>query len=263
MTEFKRIVIGDLHGRYDSLQKIYDREDPDSVILLGDYFDNRSGITPVDQGKNYDKILKLQKSHNKKKRLKFIKLLGNHDYHYLIDGEKYSGWNIGTKFIAQEKLKKDLDDNKIQIVYIDEVNKTIYSHAGVTDIWLNTECYCQNSLGMINDLSLDYFSFVGFNMFGDDPRNSPIWVRPNSLLKSMYRDNFGKEWTQVVGHTNCKKPIIVGQDNNQWNPDIDTWENAKLWVIDCMPKYYMRETLDDTMKCVKREIVEVECNCCK
>ena len=34
----KRIVIGDPHGRWRSVKKIYDYEQPDEVIILGDYF---------------------------------------------------------------------------------------------------------------------------------------------------------------------------------------------------------------------------------
>lgn len=33
----KRIVIGDPHGRWRSVKKIYDYEQPDEVIILGDY----------------------------------------------------------------------------------------------------------------------------------------------------------------------------------------------------------------------------------
>ena len=36
----KRIVIGDPHGRWRSVKKIYDYEQPDEVIILGDYFDS-------------------------------------------------------------------------------------------------------------------------------------------------------------------------------------------------------------------------------
>ena len=39
---FKRLVIGDFHGHFESLKAIYDLEKPYEVIHLGDYFDNFS-----------------------------------------------------------------------------------------------------------------------------------------------------------------------------------------------------------------------------
>ena len=33
----KRIVIGDPHGRWGLVKQIYDKEQPDEVIILGDY----------------------------------------------------------------------------------------------------------------------------------------------------------------------------------------------------------------------------------
>ena len=36
----KRIVIGDPHGRWGYIKQIYDKEQPDEVIILGDYFDS-------------------------------------------------------------------------------------------------------------------------------------------------------------------------------------------------------------------------------
>lgn len=248
----KRIIIGDLHGRYETLKDIYDKENPDSVILLGDYFDNRSGMSPQEQGDNYDKILVLQDNH---KNGEFIKLLGNHDYHYLIDGEKYSGWTWDIKVLAQPKLKADFDQRKLQFIYIDKKNQTIYSHAGVSSVWLNNECYLQNNLNEINNLHLSYFEFVGCNMFGDDPRNSPIWVRPNSLLSSMYIGDDGAMWTQIVGHTYCKTPIITNENGNRWNEK--DWKDVKFWCIDCMPHYYMRETIDNEGIVINRKIVRV------
>ena len=36
----KRIIIGDPHGRWVSFKNIYDKEQPNEVIVLGDYFDS-------------------------------------------------------------------------------------------------------------------------------------------------------------------------------------------------------------------------------
>lgn len=252
----KRIIVGDLHGRSQVFKDIYEKEDPNSVILLGDYWDNRSNMSTEEQEENYLIIRDIQKKHGKKHLLPFIKIIGNHDFHYLVDNQRYSGWNISNKLVAQPLLKEDIEKGLLKFVYVDGVNKTIYSHAGITNQWLYSECgNC--SLQDINKLSYHCFEFIGWNPYGDDPGNSPIWVRPRSLSNDMYKDMFGHTWTQVVGHTNVKKPLVLTKGKIEWNPDIDTWENGLLWIIDCMPKYYIRETLNDELVITNREIVEV------
>ena len=58
----KRIVLGDTHGRYDVIEEIYNIENPDEVILLGDYCDSYINDTSV-VVESYKKIRKLQKEH--------------------------------------------------------------------------------------------------------------------------------------------------------------------------------------------------------
>ena len=42
---YKRLIFGDFHGHFNSLNQIYQDEKPYSVIHLGDYFDNFHGST--------------------------------------------------------------------------------------------------------------------------------------------------------------------------------------------------------------------------
>ena len=82
-----RLVIGDIHGHIEPFKSIYEKEDPDDVIILGDYFDNFHGSDKeiVDCFKS---ILSMQKKH---KKGEFILLIGNHDFHYMDLTEAYSG----------------------------------------------------------------------------------------------------------------------------------------------------------------------------
>ena len=67
----KRIIIGDPHGRWNVLKSIYNKEQPDEVIILGDYFDSFN-INAYDQRDCYDNIIALRKEHLSKKKGRFI-----------------------------------------------------------------------------------------------------------------------------------------------------------------------------------------------
>lgn len=89
----------------------------------------------------------------------------------------------------------------------------LFSHAGVTKTWLKKNVHPDQSLEVgINELlytSPEAFAFtIGENSspFGDDITQSPIWVRPTSLL----RDRISG-YIQVVGHT-IQDRIIPSDD---------------------------------------------------
>ena len=82
---YKRLIFGDFHGHFNSLNQIYQDEKPYSVIHLGDYFDNFHGS--ADSIKDaFTNLLKLREDHlSDTKNGDFTLLLGNHDYHYIDD----------------------------------------------------------------------------------------------------------------------------------------------------------------------------------
>ncbi len=238
----KRIVIGDIHGLFGVFQDIYNLEKPDSVIIVGDYFDSFT-IDPIVQKYGWEDLMCLRDNH---KGGEFIMITGNHDMHYLSNFyEKYSGYNNYTATFASDFVKDALYKNILQMCYIDEINKTIYSHAGVTQTWFNKWC---KKLKDINKLPIDAFRFVGTNIYGDDPRNSPIWVRPNSLISDPYYDKDHYMWNQIFGHTHKSKVTIVAQPGPK----------TTLYNIDCMPNEYLVETLDDNKKLITREVKTYE-----
>ena len=49
------------------------------------------------------------------------------------------------------------------------------------------------------------FDFNGFNPFGDDPQQSPIWIRPVALKMANY-NMLHKDLIQVFGHTVSRDP---------------------------------------------------------
>ena len=267
---YKRIIFGDFHGHFDSLNQIYQDEQPYSVIHLGDYFDNFSS-SPREMEEAFTNLLELRKNHlENTKNGDFVLLLGNHDYHYLQYGlEKYSGYNTGYDLWAHQQLQELWNTHQLKLVEYDYTSKTLYSHAGITNTWLKENRMDKVELEYLNSINLFRLRFTyagGGDEYGDSVYSSPIWVRPNSLLSDMYKDEDGIEWTQIVGHTHNTTPVCYYPKNNRiGNPSSIDWniinskeENPILWVMDCMPKYYIREmiTIDGEVK--SREIVKNE-----
>ena len=233
----KRLVCGDIHGHFDTFLEIYNEENPDDIILLGDYVDSFTK-SPKECYDCLTNILFLKENH---KKGEFIMLLGNHDFHYLPISERYSGYKIETKELCSHILFDNIyNDKTIKIIYIDKLNNTIYSHAGISNTWFKyNNIKSLEDINKINKFSDLYkFKFSGFNFYGDDATQGPLWIRPNSLQKDMFSlNNF--TWNQIVGHTHTKKPLVF--DN--------------LTVIDTMPNYYIVQELDNGI-IVNQEIKE-------
>ena len=241
----KRIVIGDPHGRWGLVKQIYDKENPDEVIILGDYFDSFK-IDVYTQRDGYENIVNLRKEHLKMHKGRFVMLIGNHDMHYMDENfGRCSGWNPLSASVAEYPLCRDWDKEILQMIFVDEINKTIYSHAGVSMNWFTKWCM---SLGDINTLDIPAFRFTyrdGGDEYGSSTYSSPLWIRPEGLKKSMYVDKDGIVWSQVFGHTEPDTPI-------HWKAN-----EADFYGIDCIYKHYLIEYLDDDMKLIKRELGNV------
>lgn len=242
----KRLILGDVHGHIEQVKYAYEKEQPDQVIILGDYVDSFV-VKPEEQKKCLDELLKMHRYHCMEHgKDSFIMLMGNHDFHYIYNIERYSGYNPDTNKLVHETLAQMVDDNMLPIIYIDRVNKTIYSHAGVSMSWLKERCHgCR--IENVNNLSIDYLKFTykdGGNAFGSSKYNSPIWIRPGSLMDDMYAED--EVFTQIVGHTHThfiESYAVYDQD-------------MKLYMCDCLVNQYLVETLDDDGILIERKIVD-------
>ena len=80
----KRITIGDPHGLWRFVKQIYDKDQPDEVIILGDYFDSFN-IDVYTQGNLMRTQLNFVKNILRSIGKGMHVLIGNHDMHYMDD----------------------------------------------------------------------------------------------------------------------------------------------------------------------------------
>lgn len=202
----KTIFLGDTHGR--SLWKdIIAKENPDRVVFIGDYFDSFD-IKSTEQMFNFKEIIAFKESN----QCEVILLIGNHDYHYYPGGETYSGYQHG----AAPAIRQLLEENKHHMQMCYQLDNILCSHAGIGHNWLVEQQ--GHSSEPIDDFVNDVwkyrpnaFMFYGFNPYGDNKTQTPIWIRPASLL-SGNRDTFlKKDYIQIAGHTQVNKIDIEGK----------------------------------------------------
>ncbi len=209
----KIVILGDSHGR-DTWKEIVDKEKPDQLICLGDYFDSFN-ITAEVQINNFLDLIEYKKSG----KLEVILLIGNHDSPSYIDNP---GITSGYQKGAATAIKQVLLDNKehLQMCYILPIkyellgytDKLLFTHAGVSEVFLDYSGWDkkQDIAEFLNDL-YKYkplsFMFMGVDHYGDDITQTPVWIRPKSLVLSS--PNLMKEYIQIVGHTTQSEGILV------------------------------------------------------
>ena len=220
MAKGKILVIGDIHGR-SIYRDIIEKESPDQVIFLGDFASSHYNISPEKQIEEFDWVINYKQQYPNT-----IILRGNHDteamgYYWAECYPKAYGYDMWAE-------RKQIWLDNTQWVYIDEDLKTIFSHAGVSQIWMDNSRI--KSVYEINNLEpSELFGFTPESLF-DNFRNSvtqpPTWIRPQSLCKCNVI-----EWDQVVGHTPATTDII--------NIRKATKKNRNIWLCDAldMSKY--------------------------
>ncbi len=104
----------------------------------------------------------------------------------------------------------------MKVVHVE--NDILFSHAGVTNYWLNNVSTTKNLNEIVPDDSLEINYIKGTSPYGDTISNGPLWVRPASLRKD-YLDGY----RQVVGHTAHNKIRSYGN----------------ITICDCLPYEYL------------------------
>ena len=222
----KTVVIGDVHGR--SLWKlIVNQENPDRVIFIGDYFDSFE-ISGVEQIQNFKEIIEYKEKSGKE----VIMLVGNHDHHYYPE-IGYTGTSGYQSRIAPS-ITQVINENRqhLQIAY--SFDEFLFTHAGVSPTFMDGEFGEEgwvedNVVELLNDLfkyKPKSFDFNGTDPYGDNTYQTPIWIRPKSLMAVNKKHDKGlkKKYIQIVGHTQVKKLDLVGSQKSA---------GGRYYLIDC------------------------------
>ena len=128
-----------------------------------------------------------------------ILLTGNHDFSYLNENGICSGHKIATQAFVNG-YKGIIKDN-LKVIHID--GNFIFSHAGVSPIYLTEQNLTLDDLCEMkcDDNKLAFVNKdIHTNIYGDNWYQSPIWIRPQSLILSPKDFSY----KQVVGHTPCR-----------------------------------------------------------
>lgn len=229
----KLIVIGDIHGRATWKFIIEKEKDADIIVFVGDYFDSYD-IKTETQVNNFLDIIEFKKTSDKE----VILLIGNHDHHYFPEiGESGTG---GYQQVGKYQISPILDQNKryLQIAY--NHGNFLFTHAGVSEIFMN-DCLGKDGWEMtaeaiaedVNELWKHKplaFTFNGFEQYGDNQQQTPIWIRPRSLMKGG-QSLKKKGIIQVVGHTQQDQIDIKGKATGGKYFFIDTLGTSKQYLI--------------------------------
>jgi hypothetical protein len=136
-------------------------------------------------------------------------LVGNHDFHYYPGGETYSGYQHGTA----PAIRQLLEENKHHLQMCYQLDNILCSHAGIGHNWLvEQERYDRETdpgtiaeyVNAIWNYQPNHFMFYGFDPYGDNKTQTPIWIRPLSLMTGNKETFLKDDYIQIVGHTGVK-----------------------------------------------------------
>lgn len=200
-------IIGDIHGR-DLWKTLVD---DDAVnIFVGDYFDSYAGTSFEETKENFLEILRYKEMYPDN----VVLLYGNHDYHYMpFCKEKYSRYSeIHAHDITGLLCRNSACFHGIAY-NIGE--KYIVTHAGISRQWIKINLpgadkktsVMAETINRLWQDEPDRFSFsensFPSDYFGDSSKQSPIWIRPEALVRNnLYARN---KVIQIVGHTKVNK----------------------------------------------------------
>lgn len=221
----KTLILGDTHGR--SFWKLaVNMEMPDRVVFVGDYFDSYN-INTEYQVNNFLDILEYKKTSG----VETILLIGNHDHHYYPE-IGYTGTS-GYQQVGRFQIEPVIDSNRehLQIAY--QMDDLLITHAGVSTVFMNDifgkgGWDLENVASELNELfkyKPHAFEFNGWDPYGNDDKQTPIWIRPTALMRANKKEEIKKRYIQIFGHT---------QNNGISLNHIKKAAGGRYYNIDCM-----------------------------
>ena len=231
-------MIGDIHGR-DCWKGIVETEKAGRYIFIGDYFDSFD-IPGLLQMHNFKELMLW----SEETEAECIFLIGNHDYGYFegCDGTSTSGYQF--KLAPSIKMLVREWKHKLQMAY--RFDDVVCTHAGVSTDFMNGVFgrggwNADNIVELVNEqwqykpLTFDFDIVPAVKMsyrdpHGDNVEQSPIWIRPKSLMRSN-KLQLKKEIIQVVGHTGQTQIDIKGMATGGRYYFIDTLHTSGEYLI--------------------------------
>lgn len=212
----KILAIGDIHGR-TNWKELVEQNEGYHFVFAGDYCDPYYDIEGVDEESAIENLLEIIQF--KKNNIDDVTLLiGNHDSQYLYY-PKFSLTNaISPKY--RKKISDIFKTNSELFQFSYQVNDYLFTHAGVTNDWLNYHRDIFDEFGLKSDYSnisdvinniakSDYitkvFDNISYLRWGIDPYGSLIWADAREL-----RDDYIMGLKQVVGHNKVRDIIKAG-----------------------------------------------------
>lgn len=224
----KIIALGDTHGR-PLWKEIIEKEKPDKIVFIGDYFDSWD-ISAEKQIHNFLDICTYKEANPDS----VVLLIGNHDYHYIHGENGTSGWQKNYAGVIHHALKQHLPS--LQMAH--QVDNILFTHAGVSSIWLESNysrwedefANIAEAVNYVYKHTPEAFLFNGNDPYGNDTCQTPIWIRPSSLMKA--NGTFKKDIIQVVGHTRQKTIDIEGKSTGGFYYFIDAIDVRQYLIIE-------------------------------
>ena len=229
----KTLIIGDIHGR--SVWKLITHlENPDRVIFLGDYFDSFD-FSGVEQIQNFKEIIEYKKTSGKE----VILLIGNHDHHYYPEIGDTGTSGFQTRIAPS--IMQVIDENREHLQMAYRMGEFVFTHAGISSEFMDSVFGKDgwNWSTMADELNekMKYqpktFIFNGIDGTGDNTYQTPIWIRPRSLMKAN-RDTLRRLVIQVVGHTQVREVDEEGMSTGN-----------RYWFMDCLGTSGQYMVIDD------------------
>lgn len=231
-------MIGDIHGR-EIWKRIVEVEKADRYVFIGDYFDSFD-IPGLMQMHNFKELMMW----SEQTKAETVFLIGNHDYGYFegCDGTRTSGYQF--KLAPSIKMLVREWKHKLQMAY--RFDDVLCTHAGVSTEFMDgvfgrggwkadTIVELLNEQWQYRPLTFDFDCVKPIKMSwvdpsGDNTEQSPIWIRPKSLMRSN-KDELKKQIIQVVGHTAQRSIDIKGMATGGRYYFIDTLETSGEYLI--------------------------------
>lgn len=204
----KIVAFGDLHGNPYWKEGLKKHEDADYTVFMGDYFDSKDYITKA-QIKNFEAVMTLKSQHPDK----VITLTGNHDLPYILKQRPaYFGYQIRGRY----SIEPVIEEYKSSLQIACRLGKYMFSHAGISPLFINEhfEAWTVDAIpDLLNSLFNTNPAAFSFHPDGTDPSGdnvfqTPLWIRPQSLMSANKDHEIATKVIQVVGHTRVEQPVF-------------------------------------------------------